>query len=112
MGSEAPKVWQPNEVILRIAQVAHAIGWQANVGGMELAGQFVSVLARHPDLIDRFLAEGSELCIEGLMGPERGCLTFYNMKGEITTPQELSAAREVQKMKRAASAAPSSGDRP
>lgn len=92
--------WPPEKVIAWIAKVANAIAWQAGVGGMELAGQFVSALARHPELVPQFLAEGSGCVIEHGLHPEHGCLTFYNMRGEITTPQELHAVREVQKLKR------------
>lgn len=102
------KLTEAQETIRRIAEVADAISWQSGVGGMELAGQIVSVLARHPELVERFLSGGSELMLEGLLGAERGCLTFYNMKGEVTTPHELAASRQVQKLKRAVL----SGDQP
>ncbi|MCW5695757.1 MAG: hypothetical protein KIS96_03370 [Bauldia sp.] len=43
----------PEQVIARLAEIAEVVAWQAGVGGMELAGMFVSVLARHPELMVR-----------------------------------------------------------
>lgn len=86
--------------IIKIAEIAANIGWQAGVGQMELAGQYISVLAAHPELVDRFLKEGGEMCLEGLMGAERGCLTFYNRKLEIVTPAQLRRDHVVRDLKR------------
>ena len=44
------------ETIETIAKMAHAIGWQAGVGGMETAGGIVSYLAQHPEHIGAALA--------------------------------------------------------
>lgn len=77
------------EVIDRIAEVAAAVGSQAAVGGSETAGLIVSVLARNPDQIDRFLQEGTELFIDGTMMPENGLLSWHAMNGTICTPQEM-----------------------
>lgn len=35
----------PEDVIKKIAEIANDVAWQAGVGGLEMAGQFVSVLA-------------------------------------------------------------------
>lgn len=93
-------------VIKRIAEVAHAVGWQANVGASEMAGQFVSVLARHPELVEKFMRDGAGCFLEEEMGAERGCLTFYAKSGRITTPEELHVARQVHRIKRATGVSP------
>lgn len=92
---------EAQRVIMRIAEVAEAVGWQANVGAMETAGMIVSVLAEQPDLVKRFLAEGSALFIEGKIAAEYGRLTFHRMKdGQVTTPAELRNAIRIRNMER------------
>jgi len=88
------------ELIKHIAEVAHVVGWQANVGASEIAGQIVSRLARDPDLIPRFMAEGSALMIDGEFAQEKGCLTYMAANGNVYTPEFLAAHIQVQKIKR------------
>ena len=88
-------------VVLRIAEVAKAVGWQAGVGAMEIAGMIVSSLAERPELIEQFLAEGTELMLTGEILPEKGCLTFHRASDhKVTTPQELRTAIAVKNMER------------
>lgn len=88
-------------VVLRIADVSEAVGWQAGVGGMETAGMIVSALSERPELVERFLAEGTGLMLEGEIMPEKGRLTFHRSSdGKVTTPQELRAAIVVKNMER------------
>ena len=94
--------WTAQQVIEKIAQVATAVGWQAGVGASETAGMFVSCLAERPDLIDRFMTEGAGLLVDGEIDAGKGCLTFYNTKGDITTPQELRMSCQVRDIKRSA----------
>lgn len=88
----------PEQVIARIAEVANTVGWQAGIGGSETAGMIVSCLAKRPELIERFLKEGSELIIEGEIGPENGCLTFHRKDGKVTTPEQLRISRTVKRL--------------
>ena len=89
----------PEEVILHIAKVAHAVGWQAGIGASETAGMIISCLAKRPELIERFLLEGSGLLVEGEISPEKGCLTFHRrLDGKVTTPQELRIALVVKSL--------------
>lgn len=85
----------PAEVIRRIAEVANAIGWQAAVGASETAGTIISVLAANPDLIDRFMAEGAGVFIDGpiMLDAANGCLSYYAQTGEVLTPTELHRRR-------------------
>lgn len=76
-------------VVKRIAEVASAVGFQAGVGASETAGLIVSVLAANPEQIDRFMAEGSELFIDGTMRAENGCLSHRAMNGQIVSPTKL-----------------------
>lgn len=100
------KEWSPEAVVQRIAQVAEAVSWQAGIGGMEFAGQLVSVFAKHPEMIAPFLEGGSGFLLENEIGAELGCLTFYNQAGEITTPETLARARTARRMLLKAGATP------
>lgn len=98
--------WSPAEVIEHIGKVAVAVGWQAGVGASETAGMIISCLLAKPELIDRFLKEGSGLLVDGSIGPEHGCLTFHRLDGAVTTPEELRMARDARKMLLNAGATP------
>ena len=74
-------------VILKIARLAAAIAHQSGTASSELAGQMVSVLARDPSLVDRFLTDGSEMFLEGVFTPERGLLSWYGANNQIVTPE-------------------------
>ena len=91
----------PEEVILHIAEVARGVGRQAGVGASETAGMIVSCLAERPELIERFLKEGSGLLVDGEISPDKGCLTFHRvLDGAVTTPEELRIARTVKALER------------
>ncbi|MDX1158406.1 hypothetical protein GOL34_25260 [Sinorhizobium medicae] len=84
------------ELVERIAQVANAVGWQADEPAMELAGQIVSVLAANPEQIERFMSGGAELFLDGTFNAENGCLTYRSMGGEILSPSVLRARKGMQ----------------
>jgi hypothetical protein len=92
------------EIVAKIAEVSTAVGWQSGTGGCELAGMIVSSLAARPELIDRFMTDGAGLMIDRELDWSKGCLTFHNTKGDITTPQELRMSCQVRDMKKAAGA--------
>lgn len=82
----------PEETIKRIAEIASAVAWQSGVGGMELAGQFVSILAAHPEWTEKFLKEGICAFDNGeWTKAELGCLSWRAVNGEITSPSQLRA---------------------
>lgn len=85
----------PTEVIVRIAEVAAAVGWQAGIGASELAGTIISVLAANPQLVERFLADGMGVFIDGPTNLDavNGCLTYLAQTGEILSPGELHRRR-------------------
>ena len=79
------------KVVARIAEAAHAIGWQAGVGAMETAGSIVSFLYANPHRIADFMSGGSVLD----WPPDwhqKGYLTWQGMDGKIHYPGE----REVK----------------
>lgn len=84
------------DVVSKIAQVATAVGFQANEPAMEMAGQIVSVLAANPEHIDRFMAEGSELFLDGTFNHENGSLTYRAMDGSILSPSVLREKKRQQ----------------
>lgn len=75
--------------VKRIAEVASVVAAQAGVGASETAGLIVSVLAANPEQTERFMAEGSELFIDGTIRPENGCLTHMAMNGQVVSPTRL-----------------------
>lgn len=80
----------PEQTIAKIAEIANDVAFHAGVGGMELAGQFVSVLAAHPEKIEAFLSgELSLIDDDDLAHAEHGCLTWHTRTGEIMTPAKL-----------------------
>lgn len=83
----------PAAVIRKIAQVAAAVGFQAGVPASDVAGMIVSVLAAHPEWVERFMDEGSELFIDGSMKAENGSLSYRAMTGAIMTPAALRASK-------------------
>lgn len=91
--NETQPTFTPYDVIKRIADVASAVGWQAGEPGLEAAGHIVSVLAIHPEHVDRFLAEGAELFIDGTFAPEKGSLTYRSIGGDILSPTVLRNAQ-------------------
>ncbi len=93
----------PEQTIKRIAEIAQSVGWQAGVGAMEMAGQFVSYLTEHPEHIEAFLRDGTGFVIENGLRVEDGCLTFHRrLDGKVTTPRELRVAIDVKRMERQA----------
>lgn len=90
----------PEQTIKRIAELADLVGSLANVGGMELAGQFVSVLARHPEHIETFLREGAMSDDPLIWSAGNGCLTFMNREGKVITPSQCHDAAVIRDITR------------
>lgn len=89
---------KPSEfpLINRIAEVANAIGHQAGIGASEMAGQIISFLYANPEHIERFMAEGVELFIDGTFAFEKGALTYQTADGRILSPAVLREKKGVQ----------------
>jgi hypothetical protein len=98
----------PEEFVQHVGKVAAAVGWQAGVGASETAGMIISCLLARPELVQRFIDEGSGLLVSGEIGPENGCLTFHRADGKVTTPEELRGARLARKLLIDAGATPRS----
>lgn len=79
--------WQA--VINRVAEVSTAVGWQAGVPASEIAGLIVSFVYANPEHLERFMAEGSELFVDGTIRPDHGSLTYRSASGEILSPADL-----------------------
>lgn len=84
----------PEAVVKKLAQVANAVAWQAGVGGIELAGQFVSVLAKNPEKIAAFISGDMDIIADDiLLHAENGCLTWHSKSGHVISPEQLRAAK-------------------
>lgn len=81
------------EFIEKVHEVAAALAFQAGVGGVETAGFIISCLYTQPDQIDRFMAEGAELILDGTIRAENGALSYYGSDGQVHFPSELRARR-------------------
>lgn len=77
------------QFLARVAEVAIAVGWQSGTGATETAGQIISCLYASPEHLDRFMAEGTELFIDGTFAFENGALTYHAMNGEVRSPSVL-----------------------
>ena len=80
----------------KVAEVSIAVGWQANVGASETAGQIISCLYANPEHFDRFMAEGSELFIDGTFAFENGALTYHAADGRVLSPSVLRERKGTQ----------------
>ena len=74
------------ELLAKLIGVAHGVGLQAGVPAQDIVGLIVSHLGAHPEHLPRFLAEGTELLIDGTITPETGCLSYRAECGDILTP--------------------------
>lgn len=83
-------------LVKKIAAVSTAVGFGAGEPAMEIAGQIVSVLATNPEHIDRFVAEGQELFLDGTLNHENGSLTYRSIGGEILHPSVLRKAKGME----------------
>jgi hypothetical protein len=82
--------------IQKVKDAASMTGFLSGTGGMELAGMILSSLAANPENLARFMAEGSELLIDGTITFENGCLSFMAINGQINTPADLRRRKGQQ----------------
>lgn len=82
------------DVLQKIVQVADAVGRQSGTPSAELAGTIVGHLACHPEDVDRFLREGSELFIDGTIAYETSGLSYLCGDGEIRHGADFRARRQ------------------
>lgn len=82
--------------IQKVKDVASMTGFLSGTGGMELAGMILSSLAANPENVARFMAEGSELLIDGTISYENGCLSFTAINGTINTPANLRRRKGLE----------------
>jgi hypothetical protein len=86
----------PEATINRIAEISSAVGWQSGVPAADIAGMIVSFLHANPEHVGRFLAEGSELFVDGTIDPKSGSLSYRAQSGEILSPSDLRARTGVR----------------
>lgn len=83
------------DIIHKIASISAAVGWQSGEPAMEMAGLIVSVLHANPEHIERFMAEGGELILDGTVRAENGSLTYRAISGEMLSPAELRRRKGI-----------------
>jgi len=86
-----PNGW---ELLAKIASVSETVGLHAGVGASETAGVIVSHLYEKPNLIERFMKDGSGLLIDGTIKVGGGILSFHGADGVVRTPAELALLKE------------------
>ena len=87
------------DVIKYIATVADNISFSSGTGGCEMAGLIISVLAKHPDMIGPFFDDNHNPIIDDdRFCHQHGCLTFYNTKNEIITPETLKISKTTKRI--------------
>lgn len=85
------------DTIMKIAQVAEAVGWRAGVGGCETAGAIISYLSANPDRIEAFMQDGLLDALAPGGEPRdmhlNGRLTWHRMNGDVVAPADMRAAK-------------------
>ena len=87
-------------LIAKIAETALRIAFQAGVDATSIAGQIVSCLAKRPELIDRFMIEGTGLFLSGEITAGKGCLSYLAGDGNIYGPEVARRSDAVRQIKR------------
>lgn len=85
--------------IAYVADVSDAVAAQAGVGGMETAGAVISYLAKHPEKLGAFRADGFFALPIDMHA--HGCLSWHAMNGKICTPEHARRARIVRDLEKA-----------
>lgn len=86
-------------VIDHIAEAAIAIGWQAGVGAMEIAGSIISYLAEHPERTADFMSGKTSVLDWPIGWHEHGCLTWQAMNGRVVMPEQARHARIIKSLR-------------
>lgn len=81
------------KAVKEIATAANEIAKIANVGGAEVAGLIISVLAVNPRLTEEFTRKGPSALLNHNLCWENGCLTWYGPDGRIRSPQPPATPR-------------------
>jgi hypothetical protein len=83
-------------IINRIAECAAALGNSTGEPAVELAGQMISVLAVNPQHIERFMAEGNELWLDGTFDVANSSLTYRTMDDRILSPSDFRKLNGIE----------------
>jgi hypothetical protein len=94
----APKRYDAQLVINRIAEVATAFAAQAGVGAMETAGGLLGYLAENPQDLEPFMVGGIWELPPGWF--QRHNLTWHAVNGKIVHPSEVRSVGEISQKKR------------
>ncbi|WP_420014222.1 hypothetical protein [Tateyamaria sp.] len=90
-------IMTPEQVIARLAEGAAQMASNAEIGGCEIAGMFVSVLHANPELIPAFLDSPVATCVDGgRFSWEYGSLSWCSKSGRTVTPAELRRHLDIQ----------------
>lgn len=89
------------DFLAKVIQTAHAVGWQAGVGGMETAGALVSYLGRFPEKLPAFMSDDfsvvSDLPSDWL---RQGCLTWHARDGGVVSPEWVRRQIAIKEMEK------------
>jgi hypothetical protein len=85
---------EAHDLLRRIAECSHAMSVQSGEPAVDMAGHTLSFLAAHPEHIERYMAEGNELWLDGTITFHGGCLSYRANDGQIRMPQEIRSIQE------------------
>lgn len=88
------------ELVQKVREVAHAVAFQSGTGSLECAGMIMSCLARKPELIDRFMREGSGLIVDGVISVGRGEFFYHAMDNTVRPASDAAKAETIRQLKR------------
>lgn len=94
----APKRYDAQLVLERIAKVATDFAAQAGVGAMETAGGILGYLAENPHDLEPFMVGGVWELPPGWF--QRHNLTWHAANGKIVHPSEVRSTAEISQRKR------------
>jgi hypothetical protein len=75
------------KVVEEIAAAADEIARIADIGGAEVAGLIISVLATDAKLTQEFVRNGPAALLTHKLTWENGCLTWHGADGKIMSPR-------------------------
>lgn len=88
------------DLVHKVDEVSQAIAFQSGTGALECAGMIMSCLARYPDLVERFMTEGSGLIVSGEISVGRGLFSYHAIDGSVRPAKTAAITDQLRDIKR------------